>query len=206
MHPETDRFRLPRASALFALLTLGAAVAALAGEGGETHSLDDVDTGVTHSLDSADTGRTDALDRVDEGRTHALDAADDGSTHSLDSADTGRTDALDRVDVGRTHALDAVEAGDRRASRGGADPSAGPIADGDWEARATRARQRIAAAEQRLDQANAVYGNMMARSYPRGEAKQRIIDERDAAQSALDAARAELAAIEEGAAEAGDPL
>ena len=49
----------------------------------------------------------------------------------------------------------------------------------------------LAAARSRLDQANAAYSNMLARNYPRGDARAAIIAERDAARAAYQSAGGE---------------
>ena len=47
----------------------------------------------------------------------------------------------------------------------------------------------LAEAQRRLDDANAAYSNMIARDYPRGDARAAIISERDAARDAYERAR-----------------
>ena len=49
----------------------------------------------------------------------------------------------------------------------------------------------LAAARSRLDQANAAYSNMLARNYPRGDARAAIIAERDSARAAYQSAGGE---------------
>jgi len=47
----------------------------------------------------------------------------------------------------------------------------------------------LTAAQRRLEAANAAYSNMIARDYPRGDARAAIISERDAARDAYERAR-----------------
>ncbi len=59
------------------------------------------------------------------------------------------------------------------------------------------ARNNLLRTEQRAATAKAAYGDMLKRNYPRGEARVRIVNERDAAIKALDEAKRALAAAEE---------
>jgi hypothetical protein len=59
------------------------------------------------------------------------------------------------------------------------------------------ARNNLLRAEQRAEAATAVYGDMSKRNYPRGEARIRIVNERDEAIKALEEAKQALAAAEE---------
>ena len=61
-----------------------------------------------------------------------------------------------------------------------------------WEQRAQLAQARVSAAELRVERAEAAYTSMMTRNYPRGEAKEAILDERGKAQTELAAAQREL--------------
>ncbi len=63
----------------------------------------------------------------------------------------------------------------------------------EWEQRAQLAQARVAAAQARVAQAEAAYTSMMTRNYPRGDAKQAIIEERSKAQAELADAQRELA-------------
>jgi hypothetical protein len=177
---------------------------------GAFHSLDSVDTGETHDLDEVDTGRTHALGEVDTGTTKSLDSVDTGETESLESVSNGRTESLDSVDTGRTADLDAVV---QRTFEAPGDSPAPPakiefpaIEDGDWERQASQASGYVAAAEKRLRSANASYSNMMHNDYPRGDARARIIEERDAAHVALNDSHSYLARIRKLAGAAGRPL
>lgn len=133
---------------------------------------------------------------------------EDDNTHTLDSLDGGRTESLDGADTGRTESLDSVE--QRRngpsAAPGPAAPTPTAIEDGNWEAQAQRAKQRIAAAEERVRQANAAYSEMRARDYPRGEAAEQIVAEREAAESALNEAWDDFERVKRAARDAGRPL
>jgi hypothetical protein len=192
-----------------ALLAIQAGGAVHAEEDGAFQSLDSVDTGRTHSLDSVDTGQTHDLDDVDTGETHDLDEVDDGVTQSLDSVDTGRSQSLDSVDTGRTESLDSVveraaEAPDAPTAPAKIDFPA--IAEGDWEHQASRAKEYIARAEERLRVANATYAKMIQKDYPRGDERAVIIAERGAAQTALNESWSYFGRIKKRAAAAGRPL
>jgi hypothetical protein len=170
-------FRRSSASIIFGVLALCAAVAAIASDDdGEMHSLDSVDTGETHSLDSVDTGQT----------------------HSLDSVDTGRTHSVDSVDA---------LADERRARPAAPAPEAFPtIVDGDWQDQARRAKQLISEAEQRLEAANGAYSSMLTRDYPRGDARAKIIEDRESAEAHLNESWAYYGTIKRRALDAGHPL
>lgn len=60
------------------------------------------------------------------------------------------------------------------------------------------ARQHLVRAQSRARNAIAVYGRMRRNDYPRGDARVRIIEERDAALEALEAAKRALAEAERG--------
>ncbi len=51
-----------------------------------------------------------------------------------------------------------------------------------------QAKQALAEARERREQANTAYGQMMESGYPRGEARATIVNERKSAQAAFDAA------------------
>lgn len=71
-------------------------------------------------------------------------------------------------------ALEPVEAsGTNTLVQGGSEPAGGAVAS------------EIEAARQRLKRANASYSNMMARHYPRGDARATIVSERHAAEARL---------------------
>jgi hypothetical protein len=197
--------------ALALALTTAAAIPASAApedddSEGPFHSLDSVDTGQTHSLDSVDTGQTESLDSVDTGRTESLDSVDTGQTDSLDSVDTGHTESLNSVDTGDTESLDSVV---ERSYESPAAPASSPlpsVEDGNWEAQAHRAKGLIAAAEKRLKTANAAYGNMMERDHPAGDGRAKIVEERHAAERALNDAWEYYGQIKKRARDAGSPL
>jgi len=137
----------------------------------------------------------------------ASDDDADGPFHSLDSVDAGHTEPLDSVDTDRTESLDAVEQRADESPPAAPAPRALPaIQDGNWEAQAREAKGIIVAAEERLREANKAYGSMMQSDYPRGEARARIIAERDAAESSLNEAWAYYGAIKSRASNAGNPL
>lgn len=81
--------------------------------------------------------------------------------------------------------LDAVDAAD-------ADADAAPVAPADhdeerasWERRASNARARVEKARARVKAALEAYRDMRARNYPRGDAKDAIVQELDASKKAL---------------------
>lgn len=59
-----------------------------------------------------------------------------------------------------------------------------------WQNRAAQLRARVVAADLREQTATAAYSRMLTRRYPAGEAKQAILDEREAATKALAEAHA----------------
>lgn len=132
---------------------------------------------------------------------------EDDNTHTLDSLDRGRTESLDSVDEGRSDSLDSVERrrNDSSSSPGPAAPLPA-IENGNWEAQAERAKQRIAAAEERLRKANIAYSEMRARDYPRGEVAEQIVAERESAERGLNDAWDYFDRIKRAAREAGRPL
>jgi hypothetical protein len=58
------------------------------------------------------------------------------------------------------------------------------------------ARKHLLRAQQRARNARTVYGDMMERNYPRGAARIKIVDERDASMKALEEAKSALADAE----------
>jgi hypothetical protein len=161
---------------------------------------------IAASDDDAD-GPFHSLDSVDTGEMHSLDSVDTGQTETLDSVDAGQTETLDSVDAGQTESLDAVEQRADESPPAAPAPRALPaIQDGNWEAQAREAKGIIVAAEGRLREANKAYGNMMQRDYPRGEARAKIIAERDTAESSLNEAWAYYGEIKSRASNDGNPL
>jgi hypothetical protein len=121
---------------------------------------------------------------------------EDDNTHTLDSADEGRTESLDSADERRD---------DASVSPAPAAPIPA-IEEGNWDAQTARAKEWIAKAEERLQQANAAYSEMRARSYPRGEAAEQIVAERESAERDLNDAWDYFARIKRAARDAGRPL
>ncbi|HEY8152746.1 MAG TPA: hypothetical protein VII72_01320 [Myxococcota bacterium] len=157
-----------------------------------TVDLDAVDKGRTHSLDAVDIGETDDLDEADTGHTNSLDSADTGKTDSLDSVDTGETVGLDAADTGKTVELDTAETDVPAPVAAPAPvPDLGSSAE---RAEAQRIREEAVVASQRLDGANAAYSQMMARGYPVGDARARIVQQRETARSAYRQATTRYAA------------
>lgn len=74
-----------------------------------------------------------------------------------------------------------------------------------WRDKAAELRARVAAAALREQAATAAYSRMLTRRYPAGEAKQEILDERDAATKAVAEARDEVREFKHEARAAGIP-
>jgi hypothetical protein len=87
-------------------------------------------------------------------------------------------------------------------SRSGGEGEAGESA-GNWEGRLAQARARLDRAQRDLERWTEAYTRAINTGYPRGDARARIVTERDRAQTALDAAREELADTAESARRAG---
>jgi len=75
----------------------------------------------------------------------------------------------------------------------------------EWEERARKADERVAAAQARLDAAQLAYTNMRMRSYPSGDAREAILQEIDDAKAELSAAQEDRASLEDKARAAGVP-
>ena len=132
---------------------------------------------------------------------------EDDNTHTLDSVDEGRTESLDSVDTGRTESLDSVDQRRNDSAFSAAPARSHPaLEDGNWEAQAARAKERIAEAEERLREANAAYSEMRARNHPRGAAAEQIVSERESAERDLNDAWETFGRIKRAAREAGRPL
>jgi hypothetical protein len=68
-------------------------------------------------------------------------------------------------------------------------------ASAERRAEAQRIREEAAVAARRLEGANAAYSQMMSRGHPAGEERAKIIQERDAARKAWEAADARYTAV-----------
>ena len=75
----------------------------------------------------------------------------------------------------------------------------------EWEEKARKADERVAAAQARLDEAQLAYTNMRMRSYPSGDARAALLKDIDDAKAELSAAQADRASLEDKAREAGVP-
>jgi hypothetical protein len=160
------------AIAISLLLPLGALAEEEDGMVAETEDLEEADRGQTRSLDSYDT----------TGETRSLDSVAGGGEEDLDQADTGRM----------------VDLGDAESER--PQPVAAPVpvpegASAERRAEAQRIREEAAVAARRLEAANAAYSQMMSRGHPAGEERAKIIQERDAARKAWEAADARYTAV-----------
>lgn len=165
-----------------AVIGLGLLIGLAAQADDGTVDLDSVTTGKTRSLDDVDIGESEDLDEADTGHTDSLDSADTGKTDPLDSVDTGETDSLDAADTGKTVDLDTAETDvPAPVAAPAAVPDIGSAAE---RAEAQRIHEEAVVATQRLNGANAAYSEMMARGYPTGDARARIIQQRDTARAA----------------------
>jgi hypothetical protein len=176
------------AIAISLLLPLGAQA-----EEDGTVDLENADVGSTRTLDSVDIGETDDLEEADRGQTRSLDSYDAGETRSLDSVDDGKEEDLDQADTGRT-----VDLGVAESERPQPVAAPAPVPEGasaERRAEAQRVREEAVVAARRLDGANAAYSQMMSRGYPVGDERAKIIQERDAARTAWQAANARYTAV-----------
>ena len=109
-------------------------------------------------------------------------------SRSLDSVDKAESRSLDSVAEGEGVDLDTAEAAKPSQP---AEPAALPeIDDPSARAQAESAREAVVAARQRSNEADAAYAKMMERDYPQGGARLAIVQERDAARHAYEAASA----------------
>lgn len=107
-------------------------------------------------------------------------------------AESGGTVPLDDVPVAESVDPNSLLAAPSK-SPGESDSS--PPVPLDGREMFVRAQEAMNEAMTRLEAANAVYGNMMARSYPTGSKKAAIITERDEARAAYDRAAARFVAL-----------
>ena len=111
---------------------------------------------------------------------------------------------------GRSNAAQSPSAGGDDA-QGSAEKPAAQAVDPDralrmeWEEKARKADERVAAAQARLDDAQLAYTNMRMRSYPSGDARAALLKDIDDAKAELSAAQADRASLEDKAREAGVP-
>lgn len=152
---------------------------------------------------------TKSLDSV-ENKTGALDAADSG-TQSLDGADTGATHDPDTVPAARDAAPGDTDTAPLRMgnpARPYANPAPKPATPpvpaakhsappdpaaqwADWVRRLDEGSQHLRDAQARADQAEAAVTVMLARHYPAGEAKAKLLKEREDARADLARAQQE---------------
>jgi len=202
--------RIARLAAIaFAGLALGAAGARaqtlVPGSSGDAPPRT-VGTSSPHSTD------TRSLDSVG-GSTRSLDAAEKGNagdTQTLDSADTGSTNDLDAVPAASEAPPGDAETAPLRMGhpdRPYANPAPKPATPpapaskpapreeapqwADWEHRLDDGAQHLGAARARAAQAEAAVTNMITRHYPSGEAKAKLLKERDDARADLERATQE---------------
>lgn len=155
------------------------------------------------------TGHTRSLDSV-EGDTRSLDAAESG-TRSPDAVDTGATNDPDAVPAAPETApgdADTAPLRMRNPARPYANPAPKPATPpvpapkqaahvdpaaqwADWVRRLDDGSQRLGEARARADQAEAAVTLMLARHYPAGEAKAKLLKEREEARADLARAQQE---------------
>jgi hypothetical protein len=75
----------------------------------------------------------------------------------------------------------------------------------EWEERARKADERVAAAQARLEAAQLAYTSMRMRGYPSGDGRAAILKEIDDAKAELSAAQEDRASLEDKARAAGIP-
>ena len=165
----------------------------------------------TVGTSSPRTAHTRSLDSA-EGDTRSLDAAN-GGTRSLDAADTGATNDPDAVPAAAETAPPDADTAPLRMgnpARPYANPAPKPAtppvpatkpttshADpggaqwADWVRRLDDGSQRLSEAKARADQAEAAVTVMLARHYPAGEAKAKLLKEREDARADLARAQQE---------------
>jgi hypothetical protein len=167
----------------------------------------------TVGTSSARTVGTKSLDSV-EGTTRSLDAAESGSgsgTNSLDAVDTGSTNDPDAVPAASEAAPPDADTAPLRMGnpeRPYANPAPKPATPpvpapkqpahvepvgqwADWEQRLDEGSQRLGTARARAEQAEAAVTSMLARHYPAGEAKAKLLKEREDARADLARAQQE---------------
>ena len=162
----------------------------------------------TVGTSSPRTAHTKSLDSA-EGDTRATDA--DGGTRSLDAADTGTTNEPDAVPAAAETAPPDADTAPLRMgnpARAYANPAPKPAtppvpaakpaehADpgaqwADWVRRLDDGSQRLSDAKARADQAEAAVTVMLSRHYPAGEAKAKLLKEREDARADLERATQE---------------
>jgi len=161
--------------------------------GGDTfRSLDSVGGAEPSSLDAVSNSEPSSLDAVPSAEPSSLDAVPSAEPSGLDAIPHSRPSELEAVPAGRTRSLDPLPvAEDALPESAGGDGQLDSIAPHQREAFES-ARKAMSSARARLDAANAAYSNMMARNYPRGEAKAAIIAERNTARAAYAQASADF--------------
>jgi len=156
---------------------------------GESGSPDD-DLAKSGSPDVDDVGAEDS-DRMEAG-AESPDArgrltgaespdAEPGKSHSAD-AEEGRSE-----DLGALPDAAAADAAARRADERKVESSDGIRLDSQIDS-IHEAKLAVTTAKERLARAEAAYSEMLTSGYPRGDARQEIIDERDQARADLEAA------------------
>lgn len=163
-----------------------------------THSLDSVPVAEPVSLDSVLVAEPTPLDAVAKpvnlnavpvAEPTSLDAVRFGKSLSPDDVPIAQPTDVNRPPLVRPDDLDAADLPAFAAPDAGTQAASVPPHRRDSF---VRARKTLAVARARLDAANAAYSKMLARSYPRGEAKVAILAERDGADAAYAQAAAEF--------------
>ena len=177
---------------LFAGLLLGVLGDSEIARGEGTHSLDSVPVAEPVGLDSLPQAESVSLDAVPVAKPTSLDSLPSGKTRSPDAFPSAQPADLNRVPHAEPESLDAAETPSWTPSD--AETQGTSLRPQD-RAAFTKAGKALSLARGRLEAANAAYSKMMARGYPRGEAKAAIIQERDRARSAAARAASEYRAL-----------
>lgn len=145
------------------------------------HSLDSVRVGEPSSLDAVPNSEPSSLDAVPASEPSSLDAVRVGEALSPDDVPTAKPANWMTLPGAESESLDAAEAPESAGAETGTQATA--LSPHLREAFA-KAQKAVTAGRARLEAANSAYSSMMARNYPRGEAKTTIVAERDAARAA----------------------
>ena len=167
---------------VLALLLAALATPAMA-ESDVFRSLDSVGGAEPSSLDAVSTSEPSSLDAVPTSQPSSLDAVPLSKPSELEALPAGSLRSPDDIPTAQPVNLDALPVAETEPPEFGAGRQLNSIAPHQREAFES-AQKAMAVARARLDAANASYSNMMARNYPRGEAKAAIVAERDSARAA----------------------
>lgn len=134
----------------------------------------------------------DATEQAQSPDAHVVEAGEPDA----EGVRAGSADAdLETADEPEAH---LEEAGDPDARLEGAAAPEPPGSDFSGRPASAGVTPALAAAQARAQAADRAYDDMLRRDYPRGDARQAIIDEREQAHRALEAAQRAAAAAEDG--------